>query len=361
MRPSLRAIELGLVLAVFLAAAATHWLWSVAGPDALVGGDLYNVWEEGQRVAQGHSPYARIVGQSLRENQNYPTYLPLSYLLVAFLDRFGFESFPQFLPVWRLITLACHLALGLLILVVYRRNNRPVAGLVALTLVLLGRWSEYIIEVQQLDFAAILPLLLAGLLLRRRPVVSALLFGLSLSLKHLGILLLPCFLVELARLSASAAPTARHPMGSLLRYSLLALGLPALLSMPFLLQAADGFLLSMVFSLSREAADHGVATGSPLLLASADGSRVLLLALLVLSLLAQAKERLGFWVANTAIMLLFLQFSPVVFGQYFIWALSVGLIAVAEHGVQANDAGNARFRRIRYMQRGDGERGSTGL
>jgi len=65
---------------MFLAAAATHWLWSVAGPDA------------------------RIVGQSLRENQNYPTDLPLSFLLVA------------------------------------------------LTLVLLGRWSAYIIEVQQARF-----------------------------------------------------------------------------------------------------------------------------------------------------------------------------------------------------------------
>jgi hypothetical protein len=121
-------------------------------------------------------------------------------------------------------------------------------------------------------------------------------------------------------------------MGSLLRYSLLALGLPALLSMPFLFQAADGFLLSMVFSLSREAADHGVATGSPLLLASADGSRVLLLALLLFTLLAQAKERLGFWTAAVMVLLLFVQFSPVVFGQYFIWVLSVGLIAVVTHG-----------------------------
>jgi uncharacterized membrane protein len=256
----LRAIELGLVSAMFLAAAATHWLWSVAGPDA------------------------RIVGQSLRENQNYPTDLPLSFLLVA------------------------------------------------LTLVLLGRWSACIIEVQQLEFAAILPLVLAGLLLRRRPVVSALLFGLSLRLKHLGILLLPCFLIELARVTANAAPTDRHPMGSLLRYSLLALGLPALLSMPFLLQAADGFLLSMVLSLSREASDFGAATGSPLLLASAEGSRVLLLALLLLTLLSQAKEQLVFWTASAMLLLLFVQFSPVVFGQYFIWVLSVGLIAVVTHG-----------------------------
>ena len=117
-------------------------------------------------------------------------------------------------------------------------------------------------------------------------------------------------------------------MGSLLRYSLLALGLPALLSMPFLQQAADGFLLSMVLSLSREASDFGAATGSPLLLASAEGSRVLLLALLLLTLLSQAKEQLVFWTASAMLLLLFVQFSPVVFGQYFIWVLSVGLIAV---------------------------------
>lgn len=327
-----RVVYWAVVVALCAAAAAVHLLWASTGSYALVGSDIYNVWEEGQRVAEGISPYARILGQSLRENQNYPTYLPLSYLLVALLDRLGFSSFEQFLQVWRPICLACHLGLGLLTLAVFRRHGKPLVGLVALALLLLGRWSNYIIEVQQLDFATILALVAAGLLLRRRPTLSALLFGVSLSLKHLGILLLPCALIELGR--ASGAGLGRPGMGRL-RYGLLALALPALLALPFLLRGGDGFLLSMAFSLSREAADHGAATGSPLLLASADGSRALMLALLSLTLLAQARERLDFWTAATGMLLLFVQFSPVVFGQYFIWVLSIGLIAL---GTQQDSA-----------------------
>lgn len=127
-----------------------------------------------------------------------------------------------------------------------------------------------------------------GLLLRRRPGLSALLFGLLLSFEHLGRLLRDC---------------------------LLTLASPALLSLPFLLQAPEGFLFSVVFSLSREVADHAVANGSTLLL----------------SPLAQIMERLGFWLANTVIFLLFVQFSTVVFGRDFTWALSVGLIAAAAY------------------------------
>jgi uncharacterized membrane protein len=334
----IRTAFIAIVVALCAAAIANHGLWASISNEPLVGSDIYNVWEEGKRVAEGLSPYSRIVGQSLRENHNYPTYLPFSYLFVALLDHLGIKGFEAFMQAWRPINLACHLGLGLLTLQVYLRQGRPVAGLLALTLLLLGRWSSFIVEVQQLEFASVLTLVAAGLTLRRRPMLSAVLLGLSLSIKHLGILVMPCFLIEL---QAQAQTSRGSAAMGVLKYSLIALALPALVSLPFVLLSGNGFALNMLFSLSREAADHGAATGSRLLLASAEGSRLLLLGLLLLNLLAQHRERISFWLASTLALLIFVQFNPVVFGQYFIWLMSLGLIAAATT-TTPNGSGDSR-------------------
>jgi uncharacterized membrane protein len=326
MRFWIRTALIVTVAGLCAAAIAHHVLWANASNQELVGSDIYNVWEEGKRIAEGISPYNRIIGKSLRENQNYPTYLPLSYLFVALLDHLGFKSFETFMQAWRPINMACHLGLGLLTLWVYLKHSKPTAGLLAFTILLLGRWSNFIVEVQQLEFASLLALVASGLTLHRRPKVSAVLLGLSLSIKHLGILVMPCFLIELQ----AQAQTSRGVAGmGVLKYSLIALALPAVISLPFVLLSGDGFALNMLFSFSREAADHGSATGSRLLFANEEVSRLLMFGILLLNLLTQHKERIDFWLASTLALLIFVQFNPVVFGQYFVWVMSLGLIAGA--------------------------------
>jgi uncharacterized membrane protein len=229
--------------------------------------------------------------------------------------------------------MVCHLGLGLLTLWVYLKNGKPTAGLLALTILLLGRWSNFIVEVQQLEFASVLSLIAAGLTLRKRPTLSAVLLGLSLSIKHLGVLVMPCYLIQL---QALAQPTRRSAVMGLLKYSLIALAIPALLSLPFVLLSGEGFALNMLFSLSRQASDHGAATGSRLLFVTEEGSRLLMVGLLLFNLLAQYKERIDVWIASTLALLIFVQFNPVVFGQYFIWLMSLGLIAAALSRITPN-------------------------
>lgn len=122
----------------------------------------------------------------------------------------------------------------------------------------------------------------------------------------------------------------------LLKYSLIALAIPALLSLPFVLLSGEGFALNMLFSLSRQASDHGAATGSRLLFVTEEGSRLLMVGLLLFNLLAQYKERIDVWIASTLALLIFVQFNPVVFGQYFIWLMSLGLIAAALSRITPN-------------------------
>lgn len=325
-KKSQRAFFFVLVIAIVCATFAVHHLWAIKGVDRMVDRDIYNVWEEGQRLAEGVNPYVRIIGKSLRENDNYPTYLPLSYLFAAALRRFGITGFSGFLGVWRAINLACHFGIGLLAFDIYKRERKPISGLIACSILLLGRWSAYIINVQHLEFAAILPILAAGHQLRRRPTLSALLFGLSLCIKQIGIILLPCFLLGLHIENPSGRPGERI---SLLTYGAIAFALPLVISLPFLFDQPTGFLLNIAFSATRNFSDHGDATGSRMLLMGVDGTRLLMVILIVANWFAQAREKFSFWFASAITLLIFLQFNPVIFAQYFIWLASFLLIAFA--------------------------------
>ena len=191
-------------IALVVATVAIHHLWELRGAERLSNKDIYSVWEEGKTIADGINPYARIIGKSLRNNNKYPTYLPLSYYFVAILDRTGFQTFIDFIRIWRPFNVICHLGIGVLTLSIYCQQRKPVSGLIACSILLLGRWSAYIINVQHLEFAAILPILLAGQQLNRRPKFSALMFGVSLCIKHIGIILLPSFLLGLRSRSLSS-------------------------------------------------------------------------------------------------------------------------------------------------------------
>lgn len=322
-----RAVVLGLAIAIGIATVAIHHLWELKGFERLIDSDIHNVWKEGKKLFEGTNPYTRIIGRSLRDNDNFPTYLPLTYLFSAALQHFEIREFRDFLSVWRPINLASHLGLGLLTLHIYNRQHKPIAGLIACSILLLGRWSAYIIDVQHLEFPAILAIVAAGHQLNRRPLLSALLFSLSLSIKHIAIILLPCFLLGL--LADSSGLNSRAKWLRVLRYCLVAFALPAALSLPFLQNSPDGFLLSMLFSASRGTSSHGIATGTEMILLSVDQTRLLMLALFVMGWIVQAKQRLNIWFACTLTLLIFLQFSPVVFAQYYIWITAFLLIGFA--------------------------------
>ena len=154
----------------------------------------------------------------------------------------------------------------------------------------------------------------------------SLLFGLSLCVKQIGIILLPCFLLEL---HADSQPTGPGQGIRPCKYCLLTFALPLLISLPFLIDHATGFVLSMVFSASRNSSDHGIATGSKMILLGLDSTRLLMVGLILMNWLAQAREQINFWFASTITLLLFLQFNPVVFAQYYIWVTAFLLIAFA--------------------------------
>ena len=304
-----------------------HHAWWLKGTERLTSEDIYHVWEEGKKITKYLNPYTRIIGNSLRENSKYPTYLPLSYYFASTLNNLGAQRFIDFMNIWKPINLFFHLCMGVVTFNIYYQQRKPISGIIACSILLLGRWSAYIVNVQHLEFAAIFPILLAGQQLNRRPKLSALMFGLSLSFKHVGIVLLPSFLLGLKANSSSDKRISSRKR--ILTYSAVALIIPVIISIPFLLDQPSGFLLNMIFSTTREFGDHGKATGTRMILTGVDGTRLIMLALIIMNWLAQAREKINFWVASTLTLLIFLQFNAVVFAQYYIWLATFLLISCA--------------------------------
>ena len=324
---SQRTVLFLLGIALIVATILVHHLWGLRGAERLTNKDIFYVWEEGKKIADGINPYARIIGKSLRDNNKYPTYLPLSYYFVTALDYLGVKSFINFIGVWRPLNVACHLGIGILTFSIYNQQRKPISGIIACSILLLGRWSAYIINVQHLEFAAILPILLAAQQLNRRPNFSALVFGLSLSIKHIGIILLPSFLLGLK--AGSSSENSRLNKKLILKYAAIALIIPLVISLPFLWNQPSGFLLNILFSTTRDFGDHGNATGTRMILTGVDGTRMIMIILIITNWFAQAKEKINFWFSSTITLLIFVQFNAVIFAQYYIWLTAFLLISFA--------------------------------
>lgn len=321
-----RAILLVLLL-LLAATVALHGIFWARGSQILVGHDLYDIWTEGQRIASGINPYGRIVGQDLLHNENYPTYLPLAYLFAALLQFLGLKEFGQFLWLWRPLTLLCHLGIGLLVFLAFSVQRRFLAGLAASATVLFGRWSTFVIQVHHLEFAATLPMLLSLQLIHRRPRLSGLLLGLSLAIKQLAILILPLQLILLA----GAAPNRSEGCVVVRRYVLAAGAIPLLISLPFVWNSPLGFLQSMAFSGTRLAQGNEAAGVAPMALLGLTGVRITMVVLMGFVLASAWRERLSRWSAAALLTLIFVQFNPVLFTQYYEWFLGLVLLSFA-HG-----------------------------
>jgi uncharacterized membrane protein len=186
----------------------------------------------------------------------------------------------------------------------------------------------------QLEFAALLPLVLGIALQHRRPRISALLVGLSLSIKQIGLLVVPLLLINRCRAAAPAPGTTPLRASPDLGICLKALGwislIPLLISLPFLLSSPWGFLESMVFSLTRLPMGHPETGVAPILLFGMNGVRVVMAALIIGAWSLYAREQVGFWAAASFCLLALTQLNAVVFTQYYLWLLVAVLLAIAE-------------------------------
>jgi uncharacterized membrane protein len=322
-----------LLLLVFISAGLLIHLkfWKIPA-HALKNEDIYYIWLEGKRIIAGKNPYARVLASDMRVNDKYATYFPLAYLCSAFVQKLGFLGFRDWLLLWRPISLTFHIGIIALMLRYFQRRGLWILGVVASAIILLGRWSIYIVRVHHLEFAAIFFLLLSLLLLKKKTKLALFMFSLSLGIKQIAIFLLPLYLIDLWKTGAETRRTKDLMLGFLI-----ILSIPALTSLPFLIWNAEGFFKSILFSATRLDISHIATAPSIDVIFSKDftwmvglRAKLLMLGLMGLLYLSFLKEKVGMFVASTMVMMTFLYFNSVLFLQYFLWTLCLIPFALVE-------------------------------
>ena len=171
-----------------------------------------------------------------------------------------------------------------------------------------SRWTLQITPVAAIEYLPIFFLVLSLALFPRHRALGLVLFGVSLAFKQLAIFLVPLYLIVVWQ---TAEQKRWRQMG--LAAVLIAI-VPLVMSLPFLAWNAEGFVRSILFSATRDAASH---INAP----SLDGyigltglqARLPMIALLGIVYLLAFRKTIGMASAALLVMAVFLSFNPVLF------------------------------------------------
>jgi uncharacterized membrane protein len=325
--PNRKNFLLGLLL-ISLSIVALYRVYTLnKQPGNYRGNDIYHIWSDGYEIAHGVNPYSKIHGSDMLKNNKYSTYLPGFFLLVSTYVSLGYETFDEWLKFWRPLSFLIHCSLGLLIFCALFYKSGLVMGLFGANFWLLSRWPISVMNSGQIDLLTIMIVLLALLVLPHKRRLALVIFGASLSIKQIGIFMLPVFLLYCADLKAPWRETLRTGI-----YNLMAIALiPFLTSLPFLIWDAKGLLMSILFSATRSPGGHiKVPSIDEILGYVGLVAKIPMLTMLVLLYLAVMFRKIGLFSASLAVYLVFMSFNSVIFKQYMPWFCAFVGLALSE-------------------------------
>ena len=318
----LQVLAIIALVLVLIAGAVTHYRLPRYDEQST---DIYFTYLDGQRILSGENPYARILSGNMRENQKYSTYFPIFYLLAAGTQWLGLERFDEWISFWRIVLLLFNVGTGLVIFLALHRRGATLLGFFGLLFWFFNRWTLQITPVAAIEYLPIFFLVLSLALFPRRRALGLVLFGVSLALKQLAIFLVPLYLIVVWQTAE------RKRWRQLALAAALIAIVPLVMSLPFLVWNAEGFVRSIVFSATRDAASHINAPSLDSYLGLTElQARLPMLALLGIVYLMAFQEKIGMAAAAFLVMAVFLSFNPVLFLQYFCWEVPLLLLAIAE-------------------------------
>ena len=289
------------------------------------GQDVYYAFVEGSRLIAGANPYERILEGNMRDNDKYATYLPLFYLLSAGAQLAGFETFPAWLSLWRVVFLGCNIGIGYLIFRICAARSQPMLGIFGALFWLFNRWTLLVNGISHIDFLPLFVLLLSLSLVPRRFGLACVLFGLSLAIKQIAIFALPLYLIWSWQMASE------HRVRHLVKASALIVAIPLVVSLPFLVWNAEGFVRSLMFSATRNPDDHFSAPSVDALLGFRGiPAKIPMLLLLALTYAPAWLHRVPVYASLLLVMSAFFGFNSVLFRQYVVWFIPFIPLAVLE-------------------------------
>jgi uncharacterized membrane protein len=289
------------------------------------GEDVYWSWLEGQRLLKGVNPYERTLTGNLRDNDKYATYFPIFYYGTALSIFAGLGEYEEWLESWRVLSLLANLGIAAILFYLPFRRKVWALALFAAGFWLFNRWTLHVTRIAHLDFLAILPLLASLALISRRPYAAFLLLGFSISIKQIGLFLIPLYLIWIWQ---ESSPDRIKRI--LIAVALIAI-VPFVTSLPFLIWNPAAYLISVIFDALRNPADHfGAASVDAMIGWVGLPAKIPMLALMLLAFVLAWQRRVGRWTAVLLVMAAFVDFSSVLFRQYFTWLVPFIPLAVLD-------------------------------
>lgn len=320
----LSLLALALLLGLLVAGVWFHVnLWGVEENPQYE--DTYSVFREGRRLLEGKNPYDRILGRDLSENANYAAYLPVSYLLSLISQIAGLDFFWEWLLFWRMVFLFFNLAIATSLFLIPARQKLTLYAAFAMLFWFFNRWTLLVTKSSDFDFIPIFFLILSLTLFPSYKLFSLLCFGFSLGWKHLAIFLLPLYLLWTWR--ASTSQPARQVVIAGLTISVI----PFVVSLPFVAWNWQGFLLSILISITRNPTARFDALSLDALMGwTGWPARVILLGMVVFIYVLSWKEKVSYYLAAFLLLLTVADFNTVLFSSYFDWVVPFLLLIVFE-------------------------------
>lgn len=316
-----RLLILWAAVALLLLAAGALLQATAWGVDS-EGYDIYYAWVEGKRLLAGHNPYARVLEGNMLENEKYATYFPLFYLLSALSQQWGLRAYEGWIAFWQPVFMLFHLATGAWLAALYGRRRQFLLGTAVLALWLGANWVLDYHYLVNLDAIPIFFFVVSLTLLTRRPWLALFSFSLSLAFKQIAIFHAPLYLIWLWQDSRASRPA------RLLGGAAVIASVPLLLSLPFLVWEAEGYVRSVLFSGTRGPSQE-LTAGLPLGWGGLR-MRLPLFAVLAIVYMLAWLRRLGRYTLAMLVMLTFIALNPVSFPQYLPWFLALLLLALLE-------------------------------
>ncbi len=278
--------------------------------------DIYYSYVEGKRLVDGKNPYARILDGNMRDNQKYATYFPVFYELSFLSQKMGLHSASQWMMFWKTVFMAFEFGIGLLLYLLLARNKLEWIGVFAAAFWMFNRWTLKVVEMGNLDFIPIFFLVLSLALFSKNKWWGLFFFSLSLGFKQVAIFLVPIYLIWVWR------ETLQNRLRTTFFAGLVIASVPLISALPFLVWNAKGFILSVMFSATRNASNQfGIPSMD--VIANLEGltARLGMLALVAMLyyFVFQGKGRIFF--ASFLILSVFLDFNSVLYSQYPSWVV----------------------------------------
>lgn len=290
--------------------------------------DIFYIWSDGHSIAHGINPYSKIDGSDMLKNKKYATYLPGFFLIVSAYVSLGYDSFDQWLEVWKPASLLIHFAVGVLLFFAILPRGGFFLSVFGAQFWLLSRWSVGVMNSGQIDSLAILLLLGSLLMIENYNKTALMLFGASLAVKQIGVFVLPVYLLYNSDLSRPLLWNIRNSARNLLWIALV----PLLLCLPFIIWDAKGLFLSLIFSATRSPGGHLKVPSIDELLGfvglTAKVPMILMMALIYLSFM---QKKIGVFLSCLALYLSFISFNSVLFKQYMPWFCAFLGLAMTEY------------------------------